>query len=276
MPYLCKHYCTVVRNKQPDRLLVYLQHSVSRAYQSSPASCAFFLGYLRINFVFRLPNANISHHRSAPMSMHRRSSVPYRPANIDQLFNINKGHQQPQHTPANQQLASSNAVATTGLPSNAPTDNDAQQYGNSTAATGDESHALGSNHDSSVDLSVSHRQELHANGNIASSRGRNRATSDSHASAADASAPQSDGPSAHSARLTQAESSSGSRAESATSASPRSVELSDAVQEFLEKPVSGPYRPIFFDLETTGMHLPAVRVQACQRNFSLMLLAVLT
>ena len=40
------------------------------------------------------------------------------------------------------------------------------------------------------------------------------------------------------------------------SASPllqREVVLSDAVREFLDKPVKGPYRPIIFDLETTGV-----------------------
>ena len=193
--------------------------------------------------------------------MHRRSSVPHRPANIDQLFNINKAHQQPQHTPTSQQLASSNVVASSGLPSNAPADNDAQQYGNTTSATagtGDEYHALESKQDCSVDLLLTHPQELHTHGSIVSLQGSTRAASSCHASSADASAPQCDEPSARSVSFAQAECSSGSRAPESATAPPRSVELSDAVQEFLAKPVSGPHRPIFFDLETTGMHRPAV------------------
>ena len=210
--------------------------------------------------------------------MHRRSSVPYRPANIDQLFNINTGHQQPQHTPASQQAAPSKANAISGPPSFAPTDNDAHLYGNTsaTAATGDDSDALGSSQGPPVDLVVTQPQAFQANGTFVSPQGSTRAASASHASSTDASARHSDGLSAHSASLSQAESSSGSRAESATSASPRSVALSDAVRDFLAKPVAGPYRPIFFDLETTGMHLSAVRVHASQCKLSLMLLAVLT
>ena len=207
--------------------------------------------------------------------MHRRSSVPYRPANIDQLFNINNGHQQPQHNPPSQHSASSTAVAT----SSASTDNDAEQYGNTTsgtAATGDEFHALGSTQASPVHYLLTHPQELHSNGKIVSRQGSTRAASASHASLTDASAPHSYESSAGSASLNQAELSSGSCAESATSASLRSVELSDAVQEFLAKPVSGPYRPIFFDLETTGMRLSAVGLHASRCKFSLMLLAVLT
>ena len=42
------------------------------------------------------------------------------------------------------------------------------------------------------------------------------------------------------------------QAESARTALPRTVLLTDAVKKFLAKPVSGPHRPIFFDLETTG------------------------
>ena len=36
----------------------------------------------------------------------------------------------------------------------------------------------------------------------------------------------------------------------------REVMLSDEVKEFLAQPVSGPYRPIIFDLETTGTEIP--------------------
>ena len=49
-------------------------------------------------------------------------------------------------------------------------------------------------------------------------------------------------------------SSSGSHAPAA-SALPRSVKLTEAVRDFLAKPVTGPCRPIFFDLETTGIEL---------------------
>ena len=150
-----------------------------------------------VHHLCRPPNGVAGHHRSAPISVHRRSSVPYRPANIDQLFKINKVHHQPQHTPTSQQSVSPRAGANSGLPSASPTSDsagsNAQQYGKTS----------------------------------------------------------------HSATLTQAESPSGPRAKSATSASPRSVELSEAVREFLAKPVSGPHRPIFFDLETTGKHIYA-------------------
>ena len=195
--------------------------------------------------------------------MHRRSSVPYRPANIDQLFNINKGHQQPQPTPASQQLSSSRVVATPGLPAPTPTDNDAQQYGSTTgtAATGDEAHASGSSQLGPENLLLSRSQELHSHGSILSPLGSTWAASDSRASS-DASALCPDESSARSASLSQAEFSSGSCAESSS----RSVNLSDAVREFLAKPVSGPYRPIFFDLETTGMHVSAVRVPASWRR----------
>lgn len=40
----------------------------------------------------------------------------------------------------------------------------------------------------------------------------------------------------------------------------REVMLSDEVKEFLAQPVSGPYRPIIFDLETTGMCVPSQRI----------------
>lgn len=191
--------------------------------------------------------------------MHRRSSVPYRPANIDQLFNINKGHQQPQHTPASQHLSSSRAVATPGLPAFTPTDNDVQQYGNTTgtAATGDQSHASGSSQLGPEYLLLSCCQYLHSHSSIFSPRGSIQAASAFHASS-DASALCPDESSARSASLSQAEFSAES--------SSRSVNLSDAVQEFLAKPVSGPYRPIFFDLETTGMRVSAVRVPANWRR----------
>ena len=44
-------------------------------------------------------------------------------------------------------------------------------------------------------------------------------------------------------------------AQSASNSPPRQVVLTDAVKEFLAKPVTGPYRPIVFDLETTGNEL---------------------
>lgn len=63
--------------------------------------------------------------------------------------------------------------------------------------------------------------------------------------------PQLNGLSAGHVQSDQAESSSRSRAP-VTSALPRSVQLTEAVRQFLANPVTGPCRPIFFDLETTG------------------------
>lgn len=120
------------------------------------------------------------------------------------------------------------------------------------------SDAVSGSQAASGESAVMHHQEPVANANSASparAQGSLRPASPSHASSTGASASGYSGSSAHSASLSQAGPSAGSHAEPAMAAAPGQVELSAAVQEFLAKPVAGPYRPIFFDLETTGRHL---------------------
>ncbi|KAL3158651.1 hypothetical protein ABBQ32_011394 [Trebouxia sp. C0010 RCD-2024] len=176
----------------------------------------------------RGPNGAGAHHRSAPAAMHSRSSVPLRPANIDQLFNINKGHHYP---PTSQQSA---PLAAHTSPSNLPsgssaednTGSNVQQYGNTTPASADTSAATVANAGAGI--------QQQYNGGMGVSSGL---LPDGSSSGRAASNP--------------------SQAGSATTALPRSVQLSDPVREFLAKPVAGPHRPIFFDLETTGMRFSA-------------------
>ena len=125
------------------------------------------------------------------------------------------------------------------------------------APVGGASDAVSSSQAPSGEAVVMHHREPVPNANTVSSAGAQdivRPASPSQSSSTGASASGHNESSAHSASLSHAGSSSGSRAEPARAA-PGPVELSDAVQEFLAKPVSGPYRPIFFDLETTGKQL---------------------